>query len=728
MTYLAHTCEDGRTQTIVEHAEGVAKLARGFADVFGSAETGKCLGLLHDLGKYRPEFQQYLRSGGAARYKTEHTGAGANLLLDTRMSGLNIMMAYCIMGHHTGLPDGGKAKTDPADSPTLYGRKKRPLPDLDGYREEISAGLAQPIANCLPRSHPAGITLRDGFSVAFYTRMLFSCLTDADFLDTERFMQNGLSRRDTGEGIAVLRRKLQHYLRRFGTPQTELNCKRTEILHLCIEKAALEPGLYTLTVPTGGGKTLSSVAFALEHAAQHQMWRIIYAIPYTSIIEQNARIFRNIFGTRNVLEHHSSFEYDDHGEEMDSRRLAAENWDMPLVVTTNVQFFESLFANKSSRCRKLHNIAGSVIVFDEAQCIPLPYLKPCLRAIEELVNSYHCTVVLCSATQPALEQQFQHIPCNEICENVPELYQFFRRTRIVQDGELDNAALASRLADEQQALCIVNTRRHAQDLFHQLPPDGSWHLSTLLYPKHRARMLWRIRRALKKGLPCRVVSTSLIEAGVDVDFPTVYRARTGLDSEIQAAGRCNREGNHSAENSIVHIFREEEHYLPKRRDVSREKARASLEDVERRFDDVATPEAIRAYFKGLYFLKTANELDQNGVIAAFNQGREDCSLPFRTVAENFHLIESDTRSVFIPFERKAARIAEKLRAGERSRELFRQASRYSVHIRIYEFDGLRDAGKLEVLESNFAILLDPEAYSAETGLTCAATAGDCILA
>ncbi|MFT9056848.1 MAG: CRISPR-associated helicase Cas3', partial [Ethanoligenens sp.] len=542
--YYAHTKSDPESkeplspehwQPLLAHLEQVAARAQKFGDAFGSGMFANLCGLFHDLGKYSDKFQRHLLQNGP---RVDHSTAGAQEL-SRRFGTLGFLLAYCVAGHHAGLPDGG-TKAATADDPTLCGRLKKKVEPYDGYTTELN--LEKEIQELqLPLQPLEGA----GFSLSFYIRMLYSCLVDSDYLDSEAAM-NGAVERKIGEDIPALAVKLEEYIQRLGEPDNDINRKRTQILRDCMAHAEWEKGLYTLTVPTGGGKTISSLAFALEHAKRRGMRRVIYVIPYNSIIEQNAAVFKKILGEENVLEHHSNFNYDDSSEQLIRQRLATENWDMPVIVTTTVQFFESLFANRSSKCRKLHHLADSVIIFDEAQMLPLPYLKPCVRAIAELVYNYGCTSVLCSATQPALGEQFpKELLTRELCSGTGKLYSFFRRTELIQVGPLSDAELAKRLNMEKQVLCIVNTRAQAQALFLLLQKEGSFHLSTLMYPKHRSQVLDEIRQRLRNGKPCRVVATSLIEAGVDVDFPVVYRAQAGLDSQIQAAGRCNREGKRS---------------------------------------------------------------------------------------------------------------------------------------------------------------------------------------
>ena len=555
--------------------------------------------------------------------------------------------------------------------------------------------------------------------------MLYSCLVDADFLDTERFM-NGERDRGGCDDMAALLARLRAYIEPWQTPTTELNRLRCEILNTCMEAGRKPKGVYTLTVPTGGGKTVASLAFALRHAVEHGMQRVIYVIPYTSIIDQNAQVFRDILGSGNVLEHHSGVQFDlsDGAAAEDVRKaLATENWDMPVVVTTAVQFFESLYAARSSRCRKLHNLANSVIIFDEAQMLPLPHLRPCVAAMASLAEQFHSTVVLCTATQPSLDGLLRtyapSCPVTELCPQTTALYDRFRRVTFRQAGTLTDEALAEQLSEQRQVLCIVNSRKAAQKLFALLPPDGSYHLSTLMIPAQRQALLGEIRERLTQGKLCRVVSTSLIEAGVDVDFPAVYRELAGLDSVMQAAGRCNREGKRSAEDSIVTIFERTE-LPPLLFRAAIGAAREALGEGR----DPAAPETMARYFRSLRSL-TGDALDKQGVIKAFTQGIEGCEFPFRTVAEKFHLIDQNTYTIYIPYGEGAA-LLQRLQDGECSRELYRKLGRYAVSVYDKHFQALYHTGALltvPALDSDSAILTDMGLYNELMGLSLEADSG-----
>lgn len=706
MTYLAHIAGDGRKQTAAEHLNGTAERCALFAAPFGAEELGRLAGLSHDLGKYSMEFQRRLDNGP----KVDHATAGA--FACCRMG--QPLAAFAAAGHHGGLPDGG-TQGDSPDAGTFLGRMKRAerggLPDCSPWTEEIALPS--------PAPPPCGT---EPLSQIFFTRMLFSCLTDADFLDTEAFM-DGSPRPEHPAPLDDLWERLQRHISGWFPPQGELNSRRCAVLEQCIRMGKTQPpGLFTLTVPTGGGKTVASLAFALAQARARArgLRRIIYVIPYTSIIEQTAQEFRTILGAENVLEHHSNAAYEIDAEATpETVRLAqaAENWDMPVVVTTAVQFFESLYANRPSQCRKLHNLAGSVILFDEAQLLPLPCLRPCIHAIAQLVQHYGASAVLCTATQPALGPLFAEFlpgrPAVELCP--PELCppESFRRVCFRQAGRLDWDTLSGQLQQHEQVLCVINSRKSAQEIFTRLSGEGNFHLSTLMYPAHRRAKLEEIRRRLKGGLPCRVISTSLIEAGVDVDFPAVFREEAGLDSILQAAGRCNREGKRPVSESIVTLFRGEAAPPP-----LFQTAIGAGRKVLEQYDDIASQEAIQAYFHMFLELNGAEAQDKYGILSKID---EDW-FPFQSVAERFHMIDSPTRTVYIPLGAGAELIG-RLRAGERSRALFRQLGQYGVSIYENHFAALDQAGDLERLEDGSAILATLSLYSEETGLSLEADCG-----
>lgn len=721
--YLGHLDEKtGRAQLLRDHLTGVADLAGRFAAAFGEEEMGRLLGLYHDVGKYSREFQAYIRAGEEEKKKrrgsVDHSTAGAQEIAKLRQ-GAAAPLAFCIAGHHAGIPNRGE-RADPEGSATLLGRLKRKgLPDYRAYRTENDAPAAVPSALYAQ-------VAAEAFPAMLYTRMLFSCLVDADFLDTEDFMAAGKVGREGFASLDTLLERLQKSLEeKFLKPKTEkekqkrqlpINEKRSALLAQSIAAGKEAKGnLYRLTIPTGGGKTISSLAFALHYAAhaKRKRKRIIYVIPYTSIIEQNAAVFRELLGEENVVEHHQHVDYDDAQDtDMNRKRLATENWDAPVIVTTNVQFFESLFSNRPSKCRKLHNLAESIVIFDEAQMIPLDYLRPSLAAIEALVRHYDCTAVLCTATQPPLGQFFPaDLQPIEICPALMENADFFRRTTIrLREEAMTEERLAAELAAQERVLCIVNVKKTAQRIFDLLgEQEGTYHLSTNLYPVHREQVLEEIRERLKDGKPCRVISTSLVEAGVDLDFPSVYREINGLDSIVQAAGRCNREGRRSAEESVVHVFSLEK--LARNAQLSAE----ITKNVARSFaEDLASPEAIHRYFEELYDLSGKNRLDKKGVLG------QSGKFAFADIADDVRLIEDRTKPIFIPQSEEGQALLARLERGERSRALMRKVGRYIVTAYTgYDeapFDRLAAQGKIRMLDENLAVLVDMSAYDAQRGL------------
>ena len=708
--YLAHLTEDGRTQTILEHLKGTASLCSAFAAAFDAEAQGQLAGMAHDIGKYSAAFQRRLHGGP----KVDHASAGAFECLKTQQ----LAAAFAISGHHGGLPDGG-GRGDAAGTGTFWGRinraSQRNLEDYHAWQSEFS----------LPHANTPAFagTRLEGM---FFTRMLFSCLVDADYTDTGAFMDNSPYLPASSSSMEELWRRLETYVSGWFPPKGALNMQRCVILEQCMSAGAqYGPGLFTLTVPTGGGKKVASLSFALAQAKARRMKRIVYVIPYTSIIEQTAQIFREILGDENVLEFHSGVQFDQQEDDASSPETApltrsVETWDVPVIVTTAVQFFESLYACRPSKCRKLHNLAQSVLIFDEAQMLPLPYLRPCVWAIAQLVRHYGASAVLCTATQPALDPIFQEfapeIPIREICPMAEAHWESFRRVSFQQAGTLSWMDLAARLQQQEQVLCVVNTRRAAREVFHQLSGPGNFHLSTLMYPAHRRRILDEIRRRLRDGLPCRVVSTSLIEAGVDVDFPAVYRELSGLDSILQAAGRCNREGKRPPEDSIVTIFQGEDP-PPRLFETSIGAGKIVLDHCQ----DVSSRAAIHTYFSTLLDLKGAEAQDAHHILPLM----ESEFFPFRTVAERFHLIESPTTTVYLPLE-EGAGLVELLRSGQYSRTLYRRLGQYGVSVYPQHLAALEQAGALEHLEDGSVVLRDIGLYTQTTGLTLEPSGGNAL--
>ena len=493
--------------------------------------------------------------------------------------------------------------------------------------------------------------------------------------------------------------------------------------------ASAAPGFFTLTVPTGGGKTLASMAFALNHAHTHGLERVIYIIPFTSIIEQNAAVFREALGelgAENVLEHHSNYAWEAAGQSADDEtnqvkaklKLAAENWDIPIVVTTNVQFFESLFASQKSQARKVHNIAKSVLVFDEAQMLPRQYLKPCLLAVQELVQNYGCSAVFCTATQPSLPRFFPaQTAFTELAPDPQGLFDFFRRVQVTNLGAVPDAELIQQIHAQQQALCIVNTRRHAKGLYDLLDRDGAFHLSTLMCPAHRKATLDEIRRRLKAGQTCRVVSTQVMEAGIDVDFPVGFRALAGLDSIIQAAGRVNREMRSQSGNMFV--FQPQTEFIKRTPEFIKQTAGVAEAVLRDHAADPTTTSAIEEYYTLLYVLQDERAFDAQEILGHFEKGTREPNFDFKTAAEKFKLIDESTVTVFIPYDDEARRQIEALKYALYPARVLRQLQLYAVNIYRYEFENLQTKGVIQTIGDTYHVL-DPKQmetyYKPATGL------------
>lgn len=500
--------------------------------------------------------------------------------------------------------------------------------------------------------------------------------------------------------------------------ENAINKIRREIYEQCREKATFPPQMFTLTVPTGGGKTLSSMAFALDHCKKHSLQRIFYIIPYTSIIEQNAAIFRDIIGSQNVLEHHSNFDPIDidfenfpSGEE--ALHLSTENWDMPIIVTTNVQFFESLFSNKRSRCRKLHNLAKSVIILDEAQMLPIGYLKPCLAALSELVRNYGSTVIICTATQPKLSELLDRgIQPVEIVRSPKELYDSLKRVQVTNLGELNDVDLSRRLKDHQQVLCIVNTRSHAKHLFELLMESGNcYHLSARMCPVHRREQLEEIKGLLGNNAECRVISTQLIEAGVDIDFPVVYRSTTGIDSIAQAAGRCNREGLQAK--GEVYVFKSTESYG--KATPSQRRFGEVGDIILSKMDDPLSLAGVEEYFQKLYFFEGEDGLDKKKILYSLEERSRELAFPFEDVSADFTLIDEGTKDVIVPYDENAKDLIGSLLRNDYSWKIVRKLQGYVVSIYPNEFYELEHSNAIDLVNDRFYVLNDGTRYSEKTG-------------
>ncbi len=717
--YYAHSLENQGVenwQQLSSHLLNVSQISAKFAKSFGGEDWCRIAGQYHDLGKGTKKWQAYLRKANrvtdefAAYYDghPNHALAGAKYLYnDSKEAGK--LLTYCLSGHH-----GGLANWDGSLNSSLAVKLQKKLPTISFPHTNASFPLKLPLQLDSKRL---------GFQFQFFVRMLFSCLVDADYLDTEAFLDGGRTTwRSTYPAINDLHTQFWNEfntLRQLADPSLNVNIQREKVLAGCLRAANEQPGIFSLTVPTGGGKTLASLAFALNHAKKHKKERIIYVIPFTSIIEQNAKVFREMLGEDAILEHHCNYLPDEADWQT---KLAIENWDAPVIVTTNVQFFNSFYANKTSKCRKLHNVANSIVIFDEVQAIPVDKLKPCIEVIKELSQGYGVTSVLCTATQPAIEisEKFKNglKIDHQIIEDIPQLFTALKRTEEIFIGRLSEQDAAVKLHEHKQVLCIVNSRQQALDIFKSLPvSEANIHLSALMYPAHRTKKFADIRERLlqKNNLPCRVVSTQLIEAGVDIDFPCVYRAVAGIDSIAQAAGRCNRNG-HSSTPRKVYVFE-----FPDDSNCSffRQAAQSAAKLFDKYAGKLTTPPCIQEYFAD-FFWKNNHRMDADGIIELCRTAQNG-NIQFREIAK-FQMIQTATIPIIIAVEQEAIILLDALKVSKYKGGILRKLQQFSVQIYPYQFAEISDW--LENPVPEVWALRSEELYSDYTGLQCKAPKGE----
>jgi CRISPR-associated endonuclease/helicase Cas3 len=695
--YAAHTPSKNTTQwhELKEHLTKVAKLAETSANKLHAGKLGYYAGLWHDLGKYNPDFQEYLKqcaAGNKYSKSVPHAIYGAKLAAKLSLAPL----AFIIAGHHGGLPAGSKLK---------HGRLADPQIEA-AYESSLSAAETAGIQ--LEPTQDLKLILaefKEPLSYELFVRLLFSCLLDADYLDTESHFepQQSLQREpiatvsnlwtkleisQTLMLAAVAKKQLD-----FDQQQQEVNRVRAEVYQSCLDAAEQETGIFRLAVPTGGGKTRSGLAFALKHAVKHEIDRVIVAVPYTSIIEQTVNVYRDIFGEEAVLEHHSAtkskVDDDDARAAQAQARLATQNWNAPLIVTTTVQLFESLFHNKTGRCRKLHNIVNSVIVLDEVQTLPIRLLEPIVNVLQELVDRYYVTVVLCTATQPALEGDSPYLKgfssIKDIIQPATATEHFKQLSRVKYEIPERNWTWADVVADageSQQGLAILNTRKDALELLKEfqttVEPDALFHLSTLLCGAHRRKVLAEVRSRLTTKLPCWLISTQVVEAGVDVDFPLVYRALGPLDRIVQAAGRCNREGKILGKGRVV-IFTPEDGNMPTGEYAT---AIAQTANLIKQNPDFDNPDIFQTYFRALY----------QGVDTTDGREVQNCrkALNYPETAEKFQLIQDITHPVAIDYDATASKLIKRIeRYGLKSAD-YQALQPYLVSLRDREFNQSAD--------------------------------------
>ncbi|WP_165861166.1 CRISPR-associated helicase Cas3' [Paenibacillus paeoniae] len=747
MDYYAHSHKTKKYQLLKVHSKGVAQRCMKYAELFQAGHLGYLAGMLHDLGKYSELFQERIRGKSV---HVDHSTAGARWLMEPEHYKLFVgtarmdfylarSVAQAIVGHHGGLRNYGALDEEGTFNYRLSNRDYT----IENYSHawdelEINRKLCEKKA--LPAFDGTYLTKHNiAWKYSFLGRMLYSCLVDADSIDTRDYSndeERQLMEERNQPTINELLNRFNYYMEQFDkVKDSQINRQRKRILAACIRNAKLGRKLFSLSVPTGGGKTLSSLAFALRHACEHELRRIIYVSPFTSITDQTAQKFREALGSDAVLEHHSNFDFDEYGENDDPKvglrlKLSAENWDSPVVVTTSVQFFESLFASKRSKCRKLHQIAGSVIIIDEAQSIPRGYVAPCAQALQELVQSYGCSVVLCTATQPSWDKLgFATV---EIMDDPTplELSGLFAQVQISVHGDAASAVtdetVLQWMAEHKQALCIVNTRKHARLLMERLKryfDDGVYHLSGRMYATNRKAVLKEIIQRLKDKLPCRVISTQLIEAGIDVDFPVVLRAFAGLDSIAQSAGRCNRERRRKF--GKMYVFYPEPHGMPARGWI-KESAVEAQHVIRAVSEGPLSLKAMEQYFDRIYGIVNgaadrirveASVIDSKGILALVSSKNSNLEIPYQDIADRFQFIEGGTHAVIIPFTKNGSNSVwdELNKLEEGCSSALRKLQMYTVQVYPHELAAMKQA---DVLDSVEGVLYLKEAgfYSFETGL------------
>ena len=670
MVYAHSLNAAGQRHALADHLRAVASLAADFGRPFGAEQIAYWAGLWHDLGKFHPDFQRYLLACEREPHKPHkspgHSAAGAFLALEHLQPA-----ALLVHGHHAGLQTPRDIRN------ALSGANAGAVAAEARSRARRVIAEMEPSGSVTFPNWAAG----DRRSAEMFLRLVFSTLIDADRLDTERhFRPEAAANRGTAVEVSGLWESFLRHHRRFeGAGQDSVARMRHTVYEACLAAAELPPGIFRLTVPTGGGKTLSVMAFALRHALRHGQQRVIVAVPFISITEQTAEVYRDALergqeAGQVVLEHHSAadrLERDDEDHQTAAvwARLAAENWDAPIVVTTTVQLFESLFANRPNRCRKLHRLAGSVIILDEAQALPPHLLRPILDGLRELATHYGSSVIISTATQPAFDAipDFADVPAEEMVPDPTALFTGLRRVdydwRI--KPPLSWGDVARLMAGQRRALLVVNTKGDALTALDALDDPGSLHLSTLLCGAHRRRVIQEIRRRLRAGEPCRVVSTQVIEAGVDLDFPAVLRAMGPLDSIIQTAGRCNREG-HLTQGHVL-VFRPSGGGLPTGSYRTATDITASL--LSRGTLDPHDPAVAREYFQLLFQTVDTDREEIQKHREAFN---------YPEVARRFRMIDDDTVGLVITrygseAERRRVReLTEQLRQGHPEARLLRR--------------------------------------------------------
>lgn len=689
-----------------DHQLGVAKKADKFASEFGMGDCGRIMGLLHDKGKEQADWQKYIQEVTGYNQKNvlvkngpHHAFVGA-CIAQKLYPQISSLIAQPIAGHHRGL----------YDYCDYVEETKRDIPKDVIVEEGIPYRMP-----CFPKM--------EKYDYHHLVRMLFSCLVDADSLDTEKFMNPAQAAlRGCHNSMEELLHKLERHLQylRNHSKESKVNSIRNYVQEQCIKESQGKTGFYSLTVPTGGGKTLASVLWALHHAVKNQLHRVIIAIPYTSIIVQTAATLKTILGEENVLEHHSNVNPEEikDSELRERLQLATENWDYPVIVTTNVQFFESLFSNKRSDCRKLHNIVKSIVIFDEVQTLPLGFYRPIVHTLETLYRLFGVSILFTTASQPVLTgriegttPQVSFDALTLVHEIIPDRIKLHDKLRRVElkflEGSYSYDEIAKELIRHQRVLCIVNTRKDAKELYDRLPKEGiCLHLSRMMCPAHIGATIRKLKDVLKedKMMPVRVIATQLIEAGVDIDFPVVYRQEAGLDSILQAAGRCNREGKKEKSDTFIFSLGKE-HALPPGLITQMNNARLGMGQQH----DWFAPDAMRNYFHHLH--SRIDNFDKKQMQELLY--KPECE--FEEAARLFHLINDQTTTVYINWN-GSMKLYQQLISNGPSYSLIKNLAQYSVNIRERDFKTLFSMGAIEEPFESIYAITNPSFYKEDTGL------------
>ncbi len=722
MEYLAHQTEDKtRKQLLKHHLKNTAELCCDFS-VESFKDIAYICGLCHDIGKYSEDFQKRING---ANIRVQHSIGGANALLE-EMGKENVAIwiaAFCIAGHHTGISDGG-TDIDSNEDITLLGRLKNKT-NYSVYKKELSFKDMMSNKEFMELAKLSCKTLEDIIEFyAFVTRYIYSCLVDADFIDTERFFKGNI-REGLKNNFEKCYNLLIEYMSNFSQ-DTPIRIARNKLLNEAVKNIKNNAEIYLMNMPTGSGKTLCSIRVALERIkllknTNKQKKRIIYVIPYTTIVEQTTDIFENIFKDENILQHHSNYYYElkskpndteNYADEMAKRlKLSSENWDAEFIITTDVQFFESLYNYKSSPMRKIHNMADSIIIFDEIHTMPKNYLEPCIRGIGYITKYLNSEAVFMTATMPDFKKIFkEYIPFCNIIELLDDRYNdVFKKCNYKYRGELSDEALIMETENYKSTLIVVNKRQKARDLyakFKEAYPDTSiYHLSTYMTGYDRSNIINEIRQKLVSDEKVVIISTSLIEAGVDIDCQMAYREISGLDSILQTGGRCNREG--LREDSIVSVFCFNDEKMNNEIKIKANITKSLFD----KYEDISSPDCIAEYYSRYY--DEVNELQKQS-IAALGNIKHPKYIPFRTYAESFKFINSNTVSVIVESDKYSADKINELKYG--SKAAARALRKYSATVYVYEFEKLLEAGVVDDYGTGAYVLTNPDYYDKNIGL------------